>query len=150
MFVLDVFISEPCPSPYQIGEIWVNSPSKAAGYWGRPDLTEQDFHARLGQTDPDAIHKEEADYATAASAGYLRTGDLGFMHDKELFICGRLKDLIIIRGSNHYPQDMERLVESLSPNLRPGCSAIFSIALPNGSTEGVVMVAEVGRAAFTC
>ncbi len=99
------------------------------GYWGREDLTQLDFHARLeGKEDHD---------------GYLRTGDLGFMHNEELFICGRSKDLIIIRGTNHYPQDIERVAESCSPQIRPGCSAVFAVSIGNSRTEGVVLIAEV-------
>ena len=76
----------------QVGEIWVSGPSVAQGYWNRADETEQTFRAYLQDT---------------GEGPFLRTGDLGFMHDGELFITGRLKDLIIIRGANHYPQDIE-------------------------------------------
>lgn len=68
----------------QVGEIYVNSPSKAQGYWNLPDLTTRDFHATIP--------------SRSSEVTYLKTGDLGFLHDGELFICGRLKDLIIIRG----------------------------------------------------
>ena len=71
-------------------------------------------------------------------------GDLGFLHEGELFICGRSKDLIIVRGSNHYPQDIERTAErACSSLLRPGCSAAFSVKHEKGHTETVVYVAEV-------
>ena len=127
-----------------IGEIWVNSPSKAMGYWEKPDLSEAEFFAS-----PESYHNDDK---------FLRTGDLGFMHNTELFICGRLKDLIIVRGSNHYPQDIERTVEQACPQLRAGCSAAFSVKNSNGPknaknakhsvksnahTEGVMYVAEV-------
>ena len=74
---------------------------------------------------------------------FLSTGDLGFLHNEELFICGRSKDLIIVRGSNHYPQDIERTAERAEPSLRAGCSAAFSVAHAEGHTEAVVFVAEV-------
>ena len=118
-----------------IGEIWVNSPSKAQGYWDRPDITATEFHAKP------LNYQDDHDF--------LRTGDLGFMHNDELFICGRLKDLIIVRGSNHYPQDIERTVEQSCSQLRAGCSAAFSIKRTDGAeksnshTEGVAYVAEI-------
>ena len=111
-----------------IGEIWVNSPSKAMGYWGLPDLSKKDFHASIVEN-----NKE-----------YLKTGDLGFMYNNELFVCGRLKDLIIVRGTNHYPQDIERSAESsASAYLRPGCSAAFSLKYNDSSAEVVIYIAEV-------
>jgi acyl-CoA synthetase (AMP-forming)/AMP-acid ligase II len=121
-----------------IGEIWVNSPSKAMGYWEKPDTTAEEFFAS-----PSSYHNSDT---------FLRTGDLGFLHNTELFICGRLKDLIIVRGSNHYPQDIERTVEQACPQLRAGCSAAFSMKRSGGPkheeksnshTEGVMYVAEV-------
>ena len=80
-----------------------------------------------------------------SSGGYLRTGDLGFIYKGELFICGRSKDLIIVRGSNHYPQDIERTAEKAEPRLRPGCSAAFSLVSSGTTqhTESVVFIAEV-------
>lgn len=117
--------------PRQVGEIWVESSSKAQGYWGLPDLTKEDFQATLS-----------ADSAID-SRKFLRTGDLGFYHNDELFICGRIKDLIIVRGSNHYPQDIERTAEHASSNIRPGCSAAFAIKREQDDTEAVIYVAEV-------
>ena len=61
----------------------------------------------------------------ASRTHYLRSGDLGFLHQGELYVCGRLKDLIIVQGKNYYPQDIERAVEASHPGLRPGCSAAF-------------------------
>lgn len=112
-----------------VGEVWVTSFSKAKGYWGQEELSRNEFHA--------AANNKPGD-------GYLRTGDLGFMHEGELFICGRQKDLIIIRGSNHYPQDFERTAEqSQSTFLRPGCSAAFSFKPPSSSSEEIAYIAEV-------
>ncbi|HBY79455.1 MAG TPA: AMP-dependent synthetase, partial [Cyanobacteria bacterium UBA11148] len=74
---------------------------------------------------------------------FLRTGDLGFVQNDELFITGRLKDLIIIRGRNHYPQDIELTVEQSHPALRPGCGAAFTVEVDD--SERLVIVQEVER-----
>ena len=115
-------------TPDQVGEIWVSSSSVAQGYWNRPEQTEQIFRAQLRDTN---------------SGPFLRTGDLGFKQGDELFITGRLKDLIIIRGRNHYPQDIELTVEQCHPALRPSCGAAFSVEL-NGQ-EKLVIAQEVER-----
>jgi natural product biosynthesis luciferase-like monooxygenase protein/FkbM family methyltransferase len=114
--------------PGEVGEVWVNGPSIAQGYWNRPEETEHTFRARLADT---------------GEGPFLRTGDLGFLRDGELFIAGRLKDLIIIRGRNHYPQDIERTVELCHPTLRPGCGAAFSI--DEAGEERLVIVQELER-----
>lgn len=116
-----------CP-PNQIGEIWVSGPSVAQGYWNRPDETEHHFGARLADT---------------GEGPFLRTGDLGFLHQDELFVTGRLKDVMIIRGRNHYPQDIELTVEQSHPSLRPGCGASFSVDV--AGEERLVVVQEVER-----
>lgn len=113
----------------KVGEIWVTSPSKALGYWNKPEVTNDDFFAKIK--------------ASSTTEGYLRTGDLGFLHDGELFICGRLKDLIIVRGSNHYPQDIERTAEMSHNSIRLGCSAAFAIKHDATHTETVIYVVEV-------
>ncbi len=113
---------------HQVGEVWVSGPSVAQGYWHRPDLTKETFNAYFSDT------KE---------GPFLRTGDLGFFQDGELFITGRLKDLIIIRGRNHYPQDIELTVEHSHPALRPGNGAAFSVEVDNA--ERLVIVQEVER-----
>lgn len=103
-----------------VGEIWLDSPSKAQGYWEQKQQSEHDFRAQL-PTDTERV--------------YLRTGDMGFMYKGELFICGRSKDLIILGGSNHYPQDIERTVEQgVASFIRAGCSAAFAIGM-NQITE---------------
>lgn len=112
----------------EIGEIWVSDPSVAQGYWQRPEETERTFHAHLADT---------------SEGPFLCTGDLGFMKDGELFITGRLKDLIIIRGTNHYPQDIEWTVQESHPALRPEHGAAFSVDA-NGE-ERLVIVQEVER-----
>lgn len=118
-----------------VGEIWIQSPSKAAGYFGKPELTKEDFHAQLKSTGESNGNSNDSDY--------LRTGDLGFMHGGELFICGRLKDLIIVGGRNYYPQDIEATAEASSDLLRPGCSAAFTIDPTHGGGEEVALVAEL-------
>ena len=113
----------------QVGEIWVNSPSKAAGYYEKPEETKEDFHGQLANAE--------------IEGGYLRTGDLGFFHHNELFICGRLKDLIIVGGRNYYPQDLEATAEGVSDLLRPGCSAAFTIDPTHEGGEEVALVMEL-------
>jgi 8-amino-7-oxononanoate synthase len=115
-------------APEQVGEIWVSGPSVAQGYWNRPEETEKTFRAYLSDT---------------GEGPFLRTGDLGFMHDGELFITGRLKDLIIIRGLNYYPQDIELTVGACHPRLRPGNGAAFAVAASGG--ERLVIVQEIER-----
>jgi 8-amino-7-oxononanoate synthase len=116
----------------QIGEIWVGGPSMAQGYWRRPDATEATFHAYL------------ADSASLGGGGpFMRTGDLGFMLDGELYVTGRLKDLIILRGVNYYPQDIELTVYRCHPRLRVDCAAAF--ALEKDGREQLVIVSEVER-----
>src|SRR5579859_3245226 len=109
--------------PNQIGEIWVSGPSVAVGYWNLPAETEHAFHARLSGTQ---------------EGPFLRTGDLGFLKDGELFVTGRLKDLIIIRGRNHYPQDIEETMRAAHPALRQGSGAAFAIE-KDGEEELVVV-----------
>lgn len=108
----------------QIGEIWVKSASVAKGYWKRNEQTQEDFHAYLAGEGP-----------------YLRTGDLGFFIKGEIYIAGRCKDLIIIRGKNYYPQDIEKTVEATSSMIRPGCGAAFSIEI--NQEESLIIVQEV-------
>ena len=116
----------------KVGEIWVKSPSKAAGYFNKEEETAINFRANLSYESNDQV-----------SDGYLRTGDLGFFHNKELFICGRLKDLIIVGGRNYYPQDIESTAEEVSNKLRPGCSAAFSVDHLDHGEEKVALVMEL-------
>lgn len=95
----------------EVGEIWVRGASVAKGYWRNALATRETFRATL------AGHEGR----------FLRTGDLGFLRDGELFVTGRLKDLIVIDGRNHYPQDLELTAEMSHPALRPGCTAAFSV-----------------------
>lgn len=98
----------------QVGEIWVSGGSVTAGYWNYKGVTQETFQAYL--KDPE-------------EGPFLRTGDLGFLHNDELFITGRLKDLIIIRGRNHYPQDIESTVENSHPCIQENCIAAFSLEI---------------------
>jgi thioester reductase-like protein len=112
----------------RIGEIWIAGGSKCPGFWNNPELTLRLFHARLVDDSP-------------YDDGYLRTGDMGFMHDGELFVCGRIKDMIILRGQNYYPQDIEAVVEKASGLIRTNCVAAFQIN--EDSEPALAIVAEV-------
>ena len=116
-----------CP-PGEVGEIWVSGASIAQGYWRQPEITEATFNAYLQDT---------------GEGPYLRTGDLGFIDRGELFFTGRLKDMIVIKGRNHYPQDIEKTVEETSSWIRPSCVASFSIEFKG--EEKLVILAEVER-----
>ncbi len=113
----------------QIGEVWVGGPHVCKGYWGNPATTRSTFQARIEGEDE----------------FWLRTGDLGFMDEAgELFITGRIKDVIIVRGINYYPQDIENTVYDSHPALRRYCGAVFSVLTEN-TEEKVVLVQEVER-----
>jgi acyl-CoA synthetase (AMP-forming)/AMP-acid ligase II len=112
--------------PHEVGEIWVSGSSVAAGYWSRPQETENTFRAYL---------------ADSGEGPFLRTGDLGFFLEGQLFVAGRLKDVIIVAGSNHYPQDIEATVEQAHPTLRAGCCAAFSVDVEG--QERLIVMAEV-------
>src|SRR5579872_1032255 len=114
--------------PGRIGEIWIAGASKCPGFWNNPELTLKLFHARLVDDSP-------------YDDGYLRTGDMGFFHDGELFVCGRIKDVIILRGQNYYPQDIEAVVEKASGLVRANCVAAFQIN--EDSEPALAIVAEV-------
>src|SRR5580692_5866067 len=114
--------------PGRIGEIWIAGGSKCQGFWNNPELTLKLFHARLVDDSP-------------YDDGYLRTGDMGFFHDGELFVCGRIKDMIILRGQNYYTQDIEAVVEKASSLIRTNCVAAFQIN--EDSEPALAIVAEV-------
>ena len=116
-------------APGEVGEIWVAGASVTQGYWQQPDQTSETFSAYLSDT---------------GTGPFLRTGDLGFINAHgELFVTGRLKDVIVIRGRNHYPQDIEATVERAHPSVRPHCSAAFAVEIEG--QERLVVVAEVER-----
>lgn len=112
-----------------IGEIWLSGPGIAKGYWQKPD--HPDFCGRL---------------AGESETRYLRTGDLGFLNRNQLFVTGRLKELIIVNGKNHYPQDIEQTVQASFEGLIPGGGAVFQSERLDEST--LVVVQEVARTAL--
>ncbi len=116
-----------CP-PGRIGEIWVHGPSVAQGYWRQPAGSEATFRACLKDS---------------GEGPFLRTGDLGFIEDGELFVTGRVKDLIIVHGVNYYPQDVEMTVQHSHPRLRRDCGAAFTVE--KDGREELVVVQEVER-----
>ncbi len=122
-----------CCATEEVGEIWVHGPGVAAGYWMRPEETAAKFHAHLADSDKT----------------YLRTGDLGFVRDGELFVTGRVKDLIIIRGRNLYPHDLELAVEQCHEGLRAGGGAAFSLEVEGEERLVVVQELETSRRADT-
>ena len=110
-----------------IGEIWIQSPSVGQGYYQRKDETERTFNA----------------YSRDGQGPFLRTGDLGFLFDGQLYISGRVKDMIIVRGVNRYPQDIEETVEQASDAVQAGSVAAF--AMDHDGREQLVIVAETVR-----
>ncbi|HEX4975988.1 MAG TPA: condensation domain-containing protein, partial [Pseudomonadales bacterium] len=115
----------------QVGEIWLNSPSVGLGYWHREALSEGVFHARLANADPQTAKR------------YLRTGDLGFMAEGQLYITGRIKELLIIRGRNYYPTDIEHCVMACDVALSPQAIAAFTVEHDNA--DHLVLVCEIER-----
>lgn len=120
--------SHTCVSDGHVGEVWISGPCVARGYWNRPEETAETFAASL---------------AGSQEGSYLRTGDLGFLRDGELFITGRRKDMIIVAGRNHYPQDLEQTAERCHPALVGGGCGAFGVEIDG--EERVVIVAEVDR-----
>ncbi|TBR56964.1 non-ribosomal peptide synthetase [Westiellopsis prolifica IICB1] len=114
-------------SPSEVGEIWVSGPSVGQGYWNRPEKTQQTFQAYVADTN---------------NGPFLRTGDLGFLSNGELFVTGRVKDLIIVRGRNLYPQDIELTVERSHPALRPNSGSAFSVEIDREEQLFVVQELE--------
>ncbi len=113
----------------RVGEIWIRGSSVTKGYWNRPEQTAATFHATIRGEGPQR---------------YLRTGDLGFLHDGELYVTGRHKDLLIFNGENHYPQDIEYTAEESHPGLR--VSSACAIGVDHAGAEKLVVVVEVDEA----
>jgi 8-amino-7-oxononanoate synthase/acyl carrier protein len=124
--IADPDTCEPCGAD-RVGEIWVSGPSVSEGYWRREEESRHTFGAQLSD----------------GRGPFLRTGDLGFLHDGELFVTGRLKDLIIIRGVNYYPQDIERAVDQAHEHIQQGAGAAFAVG--DAGAERLVVVQEVER-----
>ncbi|WP_330255816.1 fatty acyl-AMP ligase [Nocardia sp. NBC_00565] len=125
--IVDPETGQPC-SADRIGEIWVAGDHIAQGYWGRPTATAEILRARR---------------ADEPAQNYLRTGDLGVVVDGELYVVGRLKDMVIIRGRNYYPHDIEHTVQQAHPAVRVGSGAVFSV--PGRDDEKLVVVQEIRR-----
>lgn len=125
LVVVDFEAQTPC-SEAQIGEIWLQGPSIGQGYWQRPDETHHTFAARLAGED----------------GNWLRTGDLGFVWQDQLFVTGRIKELLILNGQNYYPEPIEQAVQAADPDFRTGCGAAFAVGQ---SPEQLVLVQEVRK-----
>src|ERR1700732_2774811 len=134
---LDVRIVDPeghFPlKPERTGEIWVAGGGKCRGYWNNPELTLKQFRARLVDDTP-------------YDEGYLRTGDIGFFHAGELYVCGRIKDMILLRGQNYYPHAIEKVVEKSSGLIRHNCVAAFQIQEDSEPALAIVAEAKNPRA----
>ncbi|WP_437895307.1 amino acid adenylation domain-containing protein [Sorangium sp. So ce124] len=133
--IVDPASGAPAPD-LQVGEVWVESSAVVGGYWKNPEATSASFGARL---------------RGAGDLRFLRTGDLGFLQEGELFITGRLKDVIIVRGRNYYPQDIELAVCSAHEAFAPDGGAAFSVGLEDGLSlpaeepEAIVVCQEIKR-----
>jgi acyl-CoA synthetase (AMP-forming)/AMP-acid ligase II/acyl carrier protein len=128
LLIVDPQTFRPCP-PERVGEIWLAGPSVARGYWNKPDLSREVFQARP---------------AGGGSETFLRTGDLGFLQAGELYITGRLRDLIILRGRNFFPEDLELTAEASHAAIQSNASAAFTIEADD--KERLVIALELQRA----
>lgn len=148
VWIVDPATATACP-PGREGEIWVSGPSVAQGFWNRPEESENTFRARLetGGSRPEDGPKEALPRTSSprSPASFLRTGDLGMLDNGRLYVTGRIKDLIIIRGRNVYPQDIEHVLTDTEENLSPGGCAAFSVI--GEGEEHLVVVAELSREA---
>jgi acyl transferase domain-containing protein/acyl-CoA synthetase (AMP-forming)/AMP-acid ligase II/acyl carrier protein len=133
ILIADPVTRRPC-APDEVGEIWIGGANVALGYWGKPAATEETFRAHTSDT---------------GRGPFLRTGDLGFVVDGELFVTGRLKDVVIIRGKNYYPNDIEFTVQETHPGLMTGRGAVFSVAPDSGGAEQLIVVQEIDREKIT-
>lgn len=127
--IVDPATSRPCRAG-RVGEIWVAGPSVGQGYWGQEEASTAIFGATLA-------------HEAGGGKQFLRTGDLGFVHGGELFVAGRLKDMIVVNGRNLYPQDIERTAELLQTNTRAG--GVIATSVDNGLKESVVLLVECSR-----
>lgn len=114
----------------EVGEIWLKGGHVSPGYWGQEEVSARTMHARRAD----------------GSGPWLRTGDLGFMRSGELYVTGRIKDVVILRGKNHYPHDIERTAEASHPALQPGACAAFAVKVDGIEQLGIA--AEVKRTAL--
>jgi acyl-CoA synthetase (AMP-forming)/AMP-acid ligase II len=125
MLIVDPARHEPLDAG-GVGEIWITSPSVADGYWRRPDDSADTFGAMT----------------TTGEGPFLRTGDLGFVLDDELFVAGRMKDLIVLNGRNYHPIDIEQVCEAAVTGIRRNGGAAFAVEDDEGSVERLVVVYE--------
>ncbi|HEX8051916.1 MAG TPA: fatty acyl-AMP ligase, partial [Thermoleophilaceae bacterium] len=125
--IVDPSSLQKCPEG-RVGEIWFSGPNVARGYWRKPEETRETFHATTSDT---------------GEGPFLRTGDLGFLLDGQVFVSGRLKDVIVVNGRNYHPVDIEKGCEAAVPGVRRGCGAVFAMESPDGR-EGIGVVYEVG------
>ncbi|MDA2892511.1 AMP-binding protein [Mycolicibacterium sp. BiH015] len=125
--IVDVDTEREC-APDVIGEIWVHGDNVSTGYWARPEEEQQCFGATISEPSPGT-----------PDGPWLRTGDLGFIHDGGLFVVGRIKDLLIIRGRNHHPEDIEATVQEITRG------RVAAISVPVNSTENLVTVIELKK-----
>jgi amino acid adenylation domain-containing protein len=126
LYIVDPNSHQICEENH-LGEIWITGPSVAQGYWNNPVESNKIFEAKI---------KDDT-----KKRSFLRTGDMGFLHEGELYISGRIKDLILIHGENYYPQDFEITVSEAHPKIRPGCAAAFSIEI--AENEQLAIVTEI-------
>lgn len=124
VLIVDMLNNKPLKEEKRIGEIWIDGNSKCNGYWNKPVLSKNQFKAKSANDD--------------SKKTWLRTGDIGFLYESELYISGRLKDLIIIRGLNYYPQDIESIIEN-NLDVRKSCVAAFSTPKENQELLTIVV-----------
>ncbi|CAG8816490.1 6386_t:CDS:2, partial [Dentiscutata erythropus] len=122
-------------SPNVVGEIWVSSPSVGQGYYGKEKDSEETFKAKLALSDHGNWINDHG--------SFLKTGDLGFLHNGELYVTGREKDVIIINGKNHYPQDIELSVQECHNEIRPGCVAALHHQDHETGTDTLIILVEI-------
>ncbi|MCB1743121.1 MAG: fatty acyl-AMP ligase [Gammaproteobacteria bacterium] len=160
LLIVDPETHVECPDEH-IGEIWVTGPSIAAGYWGREtestatfaaqlacpslvdSMSDSEAAARSSQPHPPRRMDVTGRWQRLSGTPFLRTGDLGFLRNGELYVTGRLKELMIIAGRNHYPQDIEQTLENAHPVLHPRGCIVFSVE--SAHQEVLIAVAEVRR-----
>jgi amino acid adenylation domain-containing protein len=128
--IVDPATRTPC-EPHQVGEIWISGPSVGQGYWNRPDISESLFRAHLRTGDSESEQT------------YLRTGDLGFVSEGELFVAGRHKDMIVVNGRNIYPHDLEHTAQTAHAGIRAG--GVMAVSVDKGSKESAVVLQEMHR-----
>ncbi|MCB2017159.1 MAG: amino acid adenylation domain-containing protein [Hydrogenophaga sp.] len=126
--IVDPDTCRPCPED-NVGEIWITGASVGRGYWGQPGISEEIYRATVTGED--------------SRKTYLRTGDLGFLFDGELYVTGRSKDLILVNGRNIYPQDLEQTAQEAHSAIRP--AGVIAISIDRGARESVVLLAECAR-----